>query len=45
MEKMEKAELILEALVNQGFTRDELPGPGDLADAIEEAGFELKKVQ
>jgi hypothetical protein len=38
----EDEELVLEKLEDAGFDRDDLPGPGDLHDAIWEAGFELK---
>ena len=33
---------ILNQLENMGFDSEELPGPGDLHDAISEAGYELR---
>jgi hypothetical protein len=40
-EQMVQADKVLDALEANGWGRDELPGPGDLADAIEGAGLKL----
>lgn len=43
MTNLDKCEKILNSLELAGFDRAELPGPGDLADAISEAGYVLLK--
>jgi hypothetical protein len=41
MNQLEAAELVIEMLEKSGFDRADLPGPGDLSDAIDEAGYIL----
>jgi hypothetical protein len=43
MTNLEKCERILQELERAGFEREALPGPGDLADAIRDAGYVLLK--
>lgn len=41
VKQMEVAELVLQQLEKDGFPREDLPGPGDLIDAIEKVGYTL----
>jgi hypothetical protein len=42
-QEADAVELIIEKLVEYGFDRADLPGPGDLLDAIHTLGFRIEK--